>query len=65
MEGDMVTLYYWSTAGWVKYGKFESEYLAKQFAARYSKKQWKLQPQEYEDNIIRQVDQHSRIQRVY
>jgi hypothetical protein len=49
----VVTLFYWSTSGWVKYGKFENEYAAKQFMYRHPKKAWKIQNREYEDNIIR------------
>lgn len=49
----MVTLYYWSTLGWIKHGRFETEYAAKHFANKYPRKSWKIQSQEYQDNVIR------------
>lgn len=64
-EGIVVTVYYWSTAGWVKFGKFESMYMAKQFTHRYPKKAWKIEQYENLPNIIEPTRQHSKIQLAY
>lgn len=61
----MVTVYYWSTAGWVKYGKFESLHYAKQFTQRYPKKGWKIEEFEHLPNVIQPTRQNSKIQSVY
>jgi hypothetical protein len=48
----MIELYYWSTLGWVRYGRFETMYQAKHYTLKYPKKQWKMITPTQMDNII-------------
>ena len=49
----MVSVYLWFTFGWMLWGKFDSEYHAKQFVAKHPNKQWKISSLQHDDNIIR------------
>lgn len=59
---DMIELYYWSTLGWVRYGRFETMYQAKHYTLKYPKKQWKMITAIQMDNIILPDDQMTKTQ---
>lgn len=58
----MIQLFYWSTSGWVKYGRFETMYQVNHYLYKYPKKQWKVVMSEDIDNIIKNDGQQTRIQ---
>lgn len=47
-----VTLYYWATYGWQKWGKMDNRKSACMFIARYPNKQWKIVEAKELDNFI-------------
>ena len=56
----MVSVYLWFTFGWMLWGKFETEYQARMFIAKYPKKQWKIELPQHLDNIIPIIELDSR-----
>lgn len=61
----MIQLFYWSTSGWVKYGRFENMYQVNHYLYKYPKKQWKVVMLEDMDNIIRNDVHKTKTQQDY
>lgn len=61
----MIQLFYWSTSGWVKYGRFENMYQVNHYLYKYPKKQWKVVMLEDMDNIIRSDGHTTKTQQDY
>ena len=58
----MIQLFYWSTSGWVRYGRFENMYQVNHYLYKYPKKQWKVVMLEDMDNIVKNNDQQTKTQ---